>query len=319
MMRLGRQGRNKLSETPFGTWLKDHRQSGALVDKLYELILISALNEKCRDASAMYAIQVFQESLLENSAAYRMGTPACPLGKLYENLPCKDVRLATRMTGLRFSGPRVAGVEIAGELLEADAVVLAVNYHALQKWIPEDLARADSRFAPLENLQSVPILGAHMWFDRPVMTLPQAALIGGPLQWLFRKDPQGRVLHGVISAARDWTDKSKDELLQIFLNQIRNTFPAAQDAKLERGVIVIEKRATYSPHPGVDKFRPPQAPPPNGIANLYLAGDYTQTGWPATMEGAVRSGYLAAEAITGEKFLVPDLPMQFPARCLARC
>jgi len=160
-------------------------------------------------------------------------------------------------------------------------------------------------------------LGAHMWFDRPVMTLPQAALMGGPLQWVFRKDSDGRVLHGVISAARDWTEKSKEESLEQFVRQIHSTFPDAKEAKLERGVVVIEKRATFSPQPGVDLFRPGQSPPAGGIANLFLAGDYTQTGWPATMEGAVRSGYLAAEGIVGEKFLVPDLRRQWPARLLA--
>jgi uncharacterized protein with NAD-binding domain and iron-sulfur cluster len=110
-------------------------------------------------------------------------------------------------------------------------------------------------------------------------------------------------------------------MLAQFEHQVRATLPAAREAKLERGVVVIEKRATFSPCPGVDRFRPGQAPPPGGIANLYLAGDYTRTGWPATMEGAVRSGYLAADAVLGraptESFVVPDLPAQWPARLLS--
>jgi len=114
-------------------------------------------------------------------------------------------------------------------------------------------------------------------------------------------------------------------MLALFERQVRETFVEARQAKLLRGVIVIEKRATFSPMPGIDLIRPGQAPPQNGgIENLYLAGDYTQTGWPATMEGAVRSGYLAADAIV-EKYspatsrrslLVPDLPVQWPARWL---
>src|SRR5208282_5100389 len=140
-----------------------------------------------------------------------------------------------------------------------------------------------------------PILGAHLWFDRPILHAPHAALIGGKLQWLFRKPGgDGSAVHGVISAARDWLDHDKNECLNLFTEEIRSRFPAAKDAKLLRGNIVIEKRATYSPTPGVDRHRPKQAPPENGIANLFLAGDYTQTAWPATMEGAVRSGYLAA-------------------------
>ena len=103
---------------------------------------------------------------------------------------------------------------------------------------------------------------------------------------------------------------------------MRSLFRNARDAQLLRGVIVVEKRATFSPLPGVDAWRPNQAPPSGGIENLYLAGDYTQTQWPATMEGAVRSGYLAAEAVVrsllsiDRRFIVPDLPAEWPARAL---
>lgn len=316
MLCLGVRGREKLADVSFGQWLIEHGQSKKLIDKFYELVLVSALNEDCRKASAMYAIQVFQESLLVNSSAYRMGTPDCPLGKLYEKLPCRDVRLSARMTGLRFSGSRVIGVEIGDEFLRADAVILAMNHHALEKWIPAELLGTDDRFGKLDRLENVPILGAHLWFDRPVLEARQVAMMGGPLQWIFRKDETGRAVHGVISAARDWVQRPKQECLDLFVEQIRKTLKPAGETKLERGVIVIEKRATFSPLPGSDEFRPAQSPPKNGIAGLFLAGDYTRTGWPATMEGAVRSGYLAAEAISEKKILVPDLPVQWPAKLL---
>jgi uncharacterized protein with NAD-binding domain and iron-sulfur cluster len=248
--------------------------------------------------------------------------PDCPLGELYRTLPIRDLRLGTRVAGLAFDGDRVRGVELqSGESLAADAVVLATNYHALAKWIPLPWLERDSRFASLDKLESVPILGVHLWFDRPVMADSHAALLSGPLQWVFRKDHTGKSLHGVISAARDWVDRPKDEMLRQFEEQVRKTLPPARDAKLERGVVVIEKRATFAPTPGSDRHRPPQAPPPGGIANLFLAGDYTQTGWPATMEGAVRSGYLAADAVLGRgrdaSFVVGDLPAQWPARLLS--
>jgi squalene-associated FAD-dependent desaturase len=328
MLRMGIAAREKLENVSFGDWLKQHNQPDSLIDKFYDLVLISALNEQCRLASASYAIQVFQDGLLAHSNGYRVGMPAVPLGKLYERFPCKNVRLAARMTGLRFTGNTVTGVELqGGEILEADAVVLAVNYPALDKWIPPELWQADERFAGLEKLQSVPILGAHLWFDRPILSASHAALMTTPMQWLFAKHDEagkpgdGSAVHGVISAARDWLAKPKDECLKLFEAQVRATFPHARDAKLLRGVIVIEKRATFSPLPGSDAFRPRQGPGPNGIANLFLAGDYTRTGWPATMEGAVRGGYLAAEAIlknAGEtgRFLVPDLKPQWPARFL---
>jgi len=158
-----------------------------------------------------------------------------------------------------------------------------------------------------------------------VMSESHAALLTGPLQWLFRKDQTGKAVHGVISAARDWIDRDKDQMLEMFQKQIRGILPAAAEANLVRGVIVIEKRATFSPLPGADRFRPSQPPPKKGVRNLFLAGDYTQTGWPATMEGAVRSGYLAADAVLGyiapnltaRSFLADDLPVQWPARMLA--
>jgi uncharacterized protein with NAD-binding domain and iron-sulfur cluster len=134
-------------------------------------------------------------------------------------------------------------------------------------------------------------------------------------------------VHGVISAARQWLDVPREDALKQFERQIRTVFPRAREANLLRGVTVIEKRATFAPTPGIDRLRPQQAPPAGGIENLYLAGDYTLTGWPATMEGAVRSGYLAASKIVGalgarlpragkDPFLVADLPVQWPARWL---
>jgi zeta-carotene desaturase len=319
MLRLGPAGRAALADISFGQWLAEHDQPASLIEKFYQLVLVSALNEDCLAASAAYAIQVFQEGMLFHSMAYRMGTPACPLGDLYKSLPCRDVRLGARMTGLALRGQRVVGVHIGEELLAAEAVVLATTHASLDRWIPSALLAKDQRFNGLDQLQSVPILGAHLWFDRPVLPWPHAALMGGPLQWIFAKPGEdGRAVHGVISAARNWTTVPREQALDMFVRQIQTTLPGAGDAKLVRGVIVIEKRATFSPLPGVDRLRPAQAPPPDGIEGLYLAGDYTRTGWPATMEGAVRSGYLAAEAVLNQpgKFLLSPLPMQWPARWL---
>lgn len=325
MMRMGTAGRLALADMSFGQWLDEFEQPESLVAKLYDAILVGSLNEETRRASAAYAIQVFQDALLSNASGYVLGLPNCPLSTLYERLPCGDVRLGTRVADLLFEGGAAAGVRLqSGQELRADAVVLATNHHAAQKLVPMELQASDARFAGLDRLASVPILGAHLWFDRPVLAESHAAFLEGPLQWVFRKDAEGRVLHGVISAARQWVDVPREEALRQFEAQLRATLPAAsRDAKLVRGVIVIEKRATFSPSPGVDRLRPRQAPPAGGIDNLYLAGDYTQTGWPATMEGAVRGGYLAAEALAARlplaaprRFAVDDLPPQWPARLL---
>jgi zeta-carotene desaturase len=306
----------KLADLPFGQWLDEHGQSHELVRKLYDPIVISGLNEQTRAASAAYALKIFRDALLVNSHGFLLGLPSCPLGELYERLAVKDVRLGARLAELRFQGQRVVeAVTQDGQRVAVDALVMAVNHHTLSQWIPPELFAADSRFAGLDQLQSVPILGAHLWFDRPVLDVSHLALVDGPLQWLFRKDAQGRVVHGVISAARDWLNVPREQCLKLFADQVNSMFPGP---KLERGVIVIEKRATFSPLPGSDRLRPRQAPVEGGIENLFLAGDYTRTGWPATMEGAVRSGYLAAEAVLGRwgAFLVPDLSIQWPARSI---
>ena len=326
MIRLGRKGREELADVEFGQWLNEYGQDAGLIDRFYDPVLRGALNEEPRKASAKYAIQVFQEAMLVNAAGHVMGLPVCPLGELYRNAPCGDVRCGVRVAGLRFAGMGVSGVELAdGQVLVGDAYVLAVNHHLVSQWLPEELARGDERFGGLEKLESVPILGAHLWFDRPVMAQSHAVLLEGPLQWVFRKDRAGRVLHGVISAAREWADRSREECLGAFESQIRRLLPAAREAKLERGLVVVEKRATFSPVPGVDRWRPMQTPPPGGIGNLFLAGDYTRTDWPATMEGAVRSGYLAAEGVaeklgenhgSGARFLVDGLVAQWPWRLL---
>ncbi|HEX8525038.1 MAG TPA: hydroxysqualene dehydroxylase HpnE [Tepidisphaeraceae bacterium] len=317
MARMDAAGRLALADTSFGDWLHQHNQPPRLVQRFYDPIIISGLNEETRKCSAAYAIQIFQDAMLANARGYVMGLPNCPLEDLYSTLPLTDLRLSTRVNQLRFTGQTVNGVELTdGTFLDADVVVLATNHHNARRWIPDELAAQDDRFHHLEKLDAVPILGAHLTFDRPILTTTHVAFMTGPLQWLFCKDREGKVVHGVISAARDWVGRPKEECLQLFEQQVRQTMPGAADAKLLRGTIVIEKRATFSPTPGIDRIRPQQAPSVTGIRNLYLAGDYTQTGWPATMEGAVRSGYLAAEAITGQRFLVEDLPSQWPARLL---
>ena len=329
MLCMAQTDRDDVADVSFGEWLDAHDQPESLVQKFYDAVVISGLNEETRRASAAYAIQIFQESLLANRAGYVVGMPTCSLGQLYARMESGShiaIQLGTRVAEICFDRDRVGGVVLhGGQTLTANAYVIATNHHAVQKWVPAELASRDSRFANLDRFDSVPILGVHMWFDRPILRESHAALMRGPLQWVFRKDATGEAVHGVISAAREWVDRSKDEMLGEFERQVRETFVEAREAKLLRSVVVIEKRATFSPMPGIDRVRPPQAAgPKGGIGNLFLAGDYTRTGWPATMEGAVRSGYLAADAVVERllpdrehrSFLAAELPIEFPARLL---
>jgi uncharacterized protein with NAD-binding domain and iron-sulfur cluster len=198
-----------------------------------------------------------------------------------------------------------------GSALRADWYVLAVPFDRVADLLPEELAR-EPYFAGVKNLAPSPITSVHLWFDRPVMTLPHAVLVDCLGQWVFDRGevaPGEFYLQVVVSAARDLRGLGRDEVQRRIAEELGRLFPAAARAKLLRAKVVTEHAATFSAVPGVDRWRPAQASP---VANLAVAGDWTATGWPATMEGAVRSGYLAAEAIlaragTPARLLQPDL------------
>jgi len=180
----------------------------------------------------------------------------------------------------------------------------------------------DLSLANLDKIKVAPITGVHFWFDRPVMDEPFVTLLDSTTQWIFNKTvlyadanekdknaPAGQYLQLVISASYDLLQKSRQEIIDLCLAELRQALPAARNAELVKATVIKEAAATFSPEPGVDRWRPKQQ---TAIPRLFLAGDWTDTGWPATMEGAVRSGYLAAQALldsegTPRKFLQPDL------------
>ena len=179
------------------------------------------------------------------------------------------------------------------------------------------------------QLESAPISSLHLWLDRPITDLPHAVLIGQLSQWLFnRTELSGSAAEGlpfrshyyqiVISASRDLAGRSADDVQQVVLSELGEIWPAAREATVLHRRLVTEHRAVFSVRPGADRLRPPQQSP---VGNLQWAGDWTRTGWPATMEGAVRSGYLAVENVLErlgrpERVLQPDLPTAFWSRRL---
>jgi zeta-carotene desaturase len=317
MLRIPREQRNELDDLPFSDFLARHRQPESLLHKLYIPILLGSLNEDPRHASARYAIQVFQDALLAHADGAPLGVSRVPLSQLYQTLPIpKDhILLNTRIASTEFRGSRISALlTTTGQRLTAGHYLFATNFPNTLKLLSPAALQLDPRLPPLSQIRSVPILGAHLTFDRPILPHSHVALVEGSLQWLFRDERDPRILHGVISAAREYDPlPPREQVLQSFLAQIHHHLPQSRGAKLLDAHIVTEKRATFAALPGVDRLRPAQAPPSAGIANLYLAGDYTRTGWPATMEGAVRSGYLAAEGISGKRFLVEDLKTQWPS------
>jgi hypothetical protein len=196
--------------------------------------------------------------------------------------------------------------------LTADWYVLAVPFERILDLLPEELPGHEPYFGNIRNLEPSPIASVHLWFDKPVMSLPHATLVDCLGQWVFNRGeprPGEFYLQVVISAARSLRELGRDEISRRIVGELARIFPLTRQAKLLRSKVVTEHAATFSAVPGVDRWRPEQVSP---VAKLLVAGDWTATGWPATMESAVRSGYLAAEAILTqagrpERVLRPDL------------
>ncbi len=335
VLRADRNGRSGLHGLTFTDWLRAAGQSEALIDRFWSAVVVSALNETPDRCAADYALQVFQDGFLAHSQAWEVGLPRVPLMRLYD--PAVEaieragghIMLSTSIEGLAFDKGRVTGVRLAGgRTLNADAVISTLPFDRLSRICGSEMCAVDERLGGLDRIEVNPILGVHLWFDRPVTHLPLAALLDSPLHWLFVKadTDRGQHVHGVISAARDLVSQPSEAITAMVMCEIRRRFPTAQHATLLHSLVVKEKRATFAIRPGVDAHRPG---PHGRIDNLYLAGDWCNSGWPATMEGATRSGYLAAAACiedraarhgrrpAGVRGLVPDLPASPLFRLLA--
>jgi zeta-carotene desaturase len=269
-------------------------------------VLVSAVNEELDRMAAIHGFHVFWLGFLASSNSYQMGIPAVPLGELYAPEAWKrmgNVRLNLRglVDRVVVGDGSVQAVETLGERRSADYYISAVPFERLPAIAPE-LGFDASAF------EHSPITGIHLWFDRSLTQLPYATLLDRTIQWMFNKGG-GRYLQLVVSASRSLVDMSRADVIALAARELAEFFPRASEAKIEKAHVVKEVRATFSAKPGLEQVRPLSA---SKIPNLFLAGDWTRCGWPATMEGAVRSGYLAAEAVTAaagqpRKFLLPDI------------
>jgi squalene-associated FAD-dependent desaturase len=313
------------ADEPFLDWLARHRQTPGTIERFWGIVLTSALNETPERIGLKYARKVFVDGFLRHRKGFEVELPTVPLACLYGDelrswLDRHRVRLLLGQGGKRFvweQGPGPGGAVRSlqlrdGSHLEADWFVSAVPFDRLLDLLPPERVDAESAFANLRRLETSPITSVHLWLDRPVTRLPHVVLVGCVGQWLFNRGetaPGEHYAQVVVSAARQFRGLGQDEVQRRVVEELAHLFPQARAARLLRARVVTEHAATFSAVPGVDQWRPPQESP---VANLLLAGDWTRTEWPATMEGAVRSGYLAAEALlrrrgVPERILQPDL------------
>jgi zeta-carotene desaturase len=305
-------------------WLRQQKQTPSAIDRFWRVVLVSALNEDLDRTDAHYGILVFWKAFLSNTAGFGMGVPAVPLADLYVSCAAGIersggvVRTRCSVGELCVSNGNVTGIRAEGDAeVKADYYVCAVPFDRLLKLIPATL-RETGNFLNLEHLHVSPITGVHMWFDRAVMSEPFLTSVEGAIQWVFNRT--GQYVQVVISASHGLSSRSQQEIIDLCRRELDNLLPAAQGAQLERAVVIRENSATFSPAPGCDQWRPSQK---TTVPNLFLAGDWTSTGWPATMESAVRSGYQAAEAILALEgrpvsLICRDLPATGVARWFAR-
>jgi squalene-associated FAD-dependent desaturase len=314
----------------FLEWCQQHGQTENAIQRFWKPILVSALSEDLDLISISAAAQVVRESMKSHTARH-MGVPSVPLTDLYNRagdyIHARGGHIRYRNSLEAFS-PDQSKVRIrvndqSESEVAFDYLVLALPFETLGRILPQSPEAAPLR-DQLAHFESSPITGIHLWFDRQITDLEHAVLLDRTIQWMFhksrllatrgtdaRRESGGSYIELVVSASKSLIDKSRTEIVDLALKEVREFFPEARAANLVKSTVIKEVHATYSPRPGIDAYRPQQS---TAWPRVFLAGDWTATGWPATMEGAVRSGYLAAEAllratgITDARFLVPDLP-----------
>jgi squalene-associated FAD-dependent desaturase len=288
-----------LDERAFADWLEDHGQSEEAIEGLWDLIVLPTVNLPSREASLLLAAKVFQTGLLESVDSGDIGYAGIPLQHLHGDAGERalsearsSLQLRTRAERIEPAGDGLA-VHAGGDALPADAVVLAVPHDNAARLLPDGALATRDR---LPELGASPIVNLHVVYDRPIMDLPFAAGNRSPVQYVFDRTEssglgKGQYLAVSLSGATRHADRKVDELRAEFLPALARLFPGARNASVESFFVTREQRATFRQAPGTRALRPG---PRTRIPGLYLAGAWTDTGWPATMEGAVRSGVRAA-------------------------
>ena len=292
-IRRERTRRADLDRISMGDWLREKGQTRRAVERFWAPVLVSAINEDLDRMAARHGFQVFWLGFLARGDSYEMGIPAVPLADLYGNVPGVRVHYRTGVDRFIEEGGRVLAAQAGGGRFDGDAFVCAVPFERVPALVPG---------MAFDGWSHSPITGVHLWFDRKVTDAPHGALLDRTIQWFFNKDA-GRYLQLVVSASRSILETPRAEVIRMAKAELEEFLPAVREAKVVKAHVVKEARATFSATPGLS--RPGTA---TRWPNLFLAGDWTDSGWPATMEGAVRSGYIAAEAVAAS--------LGRPARCL---
>ena len=294
------------------SWLRARGQTDVLITALWEPLAVAALNQPLADAAAAPFVRVLAEMFGRDPSSAALALPTKPLDQMYAD-PARtfiEARGGSVRTGalarVIAEGDRVSAVEVRqgdvnaatpGERITVDRVVAAVPWHATRNLFSRLPPALESLVSSAAAMRGMPIATVNLWYDRVVMDTPFVGLTGRTVQWIFDKrqvfGEASSHLSLVVSAAEAIAALARDELIEIAIREVRDALPAAAEARLVRASVIREKRATFSLSPG----QPPRPANRTAVDGLVIAGDWTDTGLPATIEGAVVSGHAAARAI----------------------
>jgi zeta-carotene desaturase len=306
MRAMMRPGAADSSQESLGDWLRRHKQTEGALNRFWRLVIASALNAEIDSIAVPYAAKVIRELFLNSAEAGSMGMSRVPLSELYAGVTAYlqerggSVLLNAHVEGAEWDGAQWAVRTRTGELA-SDFVVVALPFEAAAQLLPhlpvaegaEELTRQIGRQVHW------PLCSVHLWFDREITELEHAVLLDREIHWMYNQSQLqtgrgGHYIELVISASRAFAALPREQAIRQAVAELAEFFPRVKEAKLEKFALVKEVRATFGVPPGIDPARPAAVSP---WPNLFLAGDWTATGWPSTMESAARSGHLAAEAV----------------------
>ena len=295
----------RLATLSIAQWLDELGQSEQARSCFWHPIAVSAMNASPEEACALPFARSLRAVLLGRKSDGAVLIPSAGQSELYVGRAVEflerhgaDVRVNCRVETIELSAGKVAGVRLrGGRSVRTSSVIAAVPHHALASLLPEHHRSAEP-FSGLKRIGSSPIVSINLWFDREFMEPDYLGLIDMHLQWVFNRrkitasgPKSGGYLSAVISGADDVVDSPREKLVAMALRDLHVVFPACRKARLTSAFVVKEKRATFRPTCDAERLRPPARTP---IENFFLAGDWTATGLPGTIEGAVQSGYTAA-------------------------
>jgi len=292
----------ELDAQSFGNWLREHGQSEAAIERFWDLFTRATINLRPRDASLALAVKVFQTGLLTDPRAGEIGISKVPLSQLHAEPAERElaklggaVRTRSRVEAIECGPHDEARVRVSGRVVPFDAVIVATPHDTAAEILPDE-AKVDRE--ALRALGASPIVNLHIVYDRVVMDEPFAAGVETPMQWIFDRSAaagvqSGQCLTVSLSVADAYVGASREKLREQFEPALQQLFPAAKDAQIVEFFVTCERAATFRGAPGTAAMRPRTE---TGVRSIVLAGAWTDTGWPATMEGAVRSGNNAARA-----------------------